>query len=105
MSHLINHNVMFKVKDSVSQQAIDNAFNHLVALKNKLPGIVNIIYGECNFHETKGANSFSHCFSISFENEEAYNTFLTDPVTHSAKTCIVNIAFNEFEGIFGFDLV
>jgi len=101
---MIRHVVVFTVKEYVSQDAIDNAFRQLFKLRSSIPGILNMVGGKCDFFETKGASSFTHGFSIDFENMDAYDAFLNDPVTLPAKHCIVNITLNEFEGIFGFDI-
>lgn len=101
---MIRHIVLFKVKKTVSPDAIQNAFDLLFQLKKYIPGILNISGGQCRFHEGKGKGYITHGFSIDFAHEEAYSAFLTDPVTHPAKNCIVNITENGFEGLFGFDI-
>jgi len=101
---MIRHFVFFRVKPTVSKEAIETAFNHLFSLKNKLTGILNIAGGACHFHEGKGKGTVTHGFSIDFANEKAYEAFLNEPVTHPTKACIVNISVDGYEGLFGFNL-
>jgi hypothetical protein len=96
--------VIFKIKPGVSQEAIDNALRLLFELQKKIPGFLRIAGGKCHFHENKGAIESLYGFSIDFVHEEAYNQFLSDPITHPAKQAIINIAINGYEGIFGFDM-
>ena len=77
---------------------------NLIALKNKLSGIVTMIGGKCELHEGKGGDIFTHAFSIDFKDREAVNSFLNNPVTHPAKEGIINIADGGYEGLVGFDL-
>jgi hypothetical protein len=52
----------------------------------------------------KGADIFTHAFSIDFKSRDALNLFLSDPITHPAKDDIVNIAEGGYEELVGFDL-
>jgi Stress responsive A/B Barrel Domain len=88
---MIRHTILFKTKSSVSQQAIENACANFLALKNKLPGIMIMMGGECELHEGKGGDIFTHAFSIDFKNRDALNSFLSDPITHPAKDGIVKL--------------
>lgn len=101
---MIRHNVVFKIKSGISQEAVDNALRLLFGLQKKIPGFIRIAGGKCRFHEDKGAIENLYGFSIDFAHEEAYNQFLTDPITHPAKQAIINITINGYEGIFGFDM-
>ena len=101
---MIRHTILFKVKPEVSQQAIDSAFLNLFALQNKLHGIHKIAGGKCNFHRGVVDATITHGFSIDFENDDACNEFLQNPITQPAKDGIVNIAVNEHEGLYGFDI-
>ncbi len=101
---MIRHTILFKAKQGISKQAADAACADFIALKNKLSGIITLIGGECDLHEGKGGNIFTHAFSIDFKNKDAMDLFLSDPVTHPAKEGIVNIAAGGYEGLIGFDL-
>ncbi|NNM60357.1 MAG: Dabb family protein [Legionellales bacterium] len=101
---MIRHTILFKTKPSATKQTLEQAFAHFIALKNKLPGIVNFVGGECDFHERSVNKAFTHVFFIDFENESALDTFFHDPVTHPAKDEIVNLAEGGYDGLIGFNL-
>lgn len=101
---MITHNVFFKVKKTVSEEAIDLAFNLLFQIQNQLPGIIRITGGRCRFHEGKGAGYFTHGFSIDFKDDEAYKDFFENPVTEPAKGCIINITEDGLDGVYGYDV-
>src|SRR3990167_2741223 len=101
---MIRHTILFKIKPGISKEAAEMAFANLIALKNKLSGIVTMIGGKCELHEGKGGDIFTHAFSIDFKDREAVNSFLNNPVTHPAKEGIINIADGGYEGLVGFDL-
>ena len=101
---MIRHTILFKTKSGISKQAAEIAVANLLSLKNKLPGIATMIGGECELHEGKGSDIFTHAFSIDFKDREAVNSFLSDPITHPAKEGIVNIADGGYKGLVGFDL-
>jgi len=105
---MIRHTVLFKIKVDTPNQAIANAVSDFLALKDKIPGLVSIYGGKCFFHERKSldafANIFTHGFSMDFKDQAAYDLFLNDPITHSAKNSIISIAEGGYDGIVGFDL-
>lgn len=77
--------------------------SEVLALKNKLPGILSIMGGLCDFHDSVYPRQFTHGFSIDFKDQNALNTFFNDPITHSAKEKIVNHAAGGYDGIIGFN--
>jgi len=101
---MIRHNVFFNIKSSVSQRAIDNAFNLLFKLQNQLPGVIKITAGKCHFHEGKGEGDFTHGFSIDFIDTESYNAFFESPLADPAKSSLLNLIEGGLEGLMGFDL-
>ena len=101
---MIRHMVIFKIKSSVSKEAVDNAYRLLFDLQNKLTGILNITGGECHFHKTMSDKSITHGFCIDFSDRDAYEEFLNNTITHPAKMCFVNIVADGMDGIFGFDI-
>jgi uncharacterized protein (DUF1330 family) len=105
---MIRHIILFKVNPDVSEHLTESAIKNMCALKDKLPGILEIVGGQCQFHNEKSTHFFSgavsHSIIIDFEDKNALNTFFNDPITHPAKNDIVNIAEGEYAGIVGFDL-
>lgn len=103
---MIRHTVLFTVKPNISKQEIDTIFHEVLALKNKLPNILSIMGGACDFHETikeRAMNIFTHGFSIDFKDQNALDTFFNDPITHPVKEKIINAAVGGYDGIFGFN--
>jgi len=82
---MIRHYVLFKIKPEITDTEIDKTFQLLFDLKNKLPGFLRAAAGKCKFHENRGEINRLYGFSIDFKDEDAYNLFLNDAVTHPAK--------------------
>lgn len=101
---MIRHYVLFKVNPEITDVEIDKAFQLLFSLKNKLQGFLRVAAGKCKFHENRGQINRLYGFSIDFKNEEAYNSFLSDPVTHPAKEALLNMIVDGYQGLFGFDV-
>lgn len=106
---MIRHTILFKLKPNVTVETIDHAINSMCNLKNKLPGILRVIAGECYFHDDKSTAFFSegisHGISIDFDDQSALDQFFKDPITHPAKNEIISIADGGYEGIVGFDFI
>lgn len=101
---MIRHNVLFKVKPTVTDEQIDSAFQLLFGLKKVLPGFIRMAAGKCKFHKNPVSVERLYGFSIDFKDENAYNTFLNDTITHPAKDALINIIVDGYEGIYGFDV-
>jgi len=101
---MIRHNVLFKIKSSVSDAEIVSAFQLLFGLQKVLPGFIRIAAGKCKFHKNPVRVERLYGFSIDFKDENAYNTFLNDPITHPAKNALINMIEDGYEGIYGFDV-
>lgn len=102
---MIRHNVLFKIKPTVKDSEIDAAFKLIFDLKAVLPGFIRAAAGKCHFHENYPAQvDRLYGFSIDFENEDAYNTFLNNPVTHPAKEALLKMIIDGYEGLYGFDV-
>ncbi|MBX3710108.1 MAG: Dabb family protein [Gammaproteobacteria bacterium] len=103
---MIRHTILFKVKPNA--QAVNKAIADFLALKEKLPGMLSIMGGECHFHEDpvkeKANKTFTHAISIDFKDEATLERFFNDPVTHPAKDGIVNIVEGGYDGIIGFEI-
>ena len=75
---MIKHIVCFKFKNEVNQNSIFQISELFFSLVDKIPGILNIEGGQNNSPE--GLNKqFSHCFIISFKNEDARRNYLPHP--------------------------
>lgn len=108
---MIRHTILFKVKDNVGQDDINDALFSMKELDDKLGGIFAIHTDECHFHDEKSKDFFmhnmqgvSHAISIDFVDQKALDNFFNSPITIPAKNKIVNIAESGYQGIIGFDL-
>jgi len=74
----IRHIVCLKFKDEASSEQISEIEQKLPALQESIPGIVSIEWGTNNSPE--GLNKdFTHCFIVTFENDDARSTYLPHP--------------------------
>lgn len=106
---MIRHMILFKINQAIPLASVENALKDFIEVKKQLPGILEIIAGECQFHDDKSSyffnDSVSHCISIDFQDKTAYDRFLQDPITHPAKNGLVNIVEGGYEGLIGFDFL
>ncbi len=75
---LLRHVVLFKFKPTVNDSILNNIENSFSELQTKIPEIIDFEWGTNNSPEglDKG---FTHCFFVSFKNEEARATYLPHP--------------------------
>ena len=74
----IRHIVCLKFKDEASSKQIREIEQKFPALQESIPGIVSIEWGTNNSPE--GLNKdFTHCFIVTFENDDARSTYLPHP--------------------------
>jgi len=74
----IRHIVCLKFKDEASSEQIGEIEQKFPALQESIPGIVSIEWGTNNSPE--GLNKdFTHCFIVTFENDDARSTYLPHP--------------------------
>lgn len=106
---MIRHTILFKLNSTATVETIDHAINSMCSLQAKLPGVLQVIAGECYFHDDKSTNFFSegmsHSIMIDFVDQNALNNFFNDPITHPAKDAVVNITEGGYAGIVGFDFI
>ena len=74
----IRHVVCFKFKESAKESEIKRVEKEFSALKNKIPGILSLEWGKNNSPENLNKD-FTHCFIVSFKDEEARKIYLPHP--------------------------
>ena len=74
----INHVVSFKFKEGTKNEEIEKLQNSFLVLKDKIPGVLSISGGKNNSPE-KLNKGFSHCFIITFLNDQARKEYLPHP--------------------------
>lgn len=100
---MIRHTLLFKTKHGISTFEMERIYTELRNLKDRLPGIVSVLCGECDFHEATEIRPFSHGCSIDFKDQQALNAFFKDPVTYPVKEMIINACAGGTRGIIGFN--
>ena len=96
----IYHVVVFKFKDSVSQQQINKVCRDFRSLRKKVPEILSYKAGVNNSPE--GLNKgFTHCFILTFKDAKARDTYLPHPAHKafgaSLKDLIADVFVVDFE--------
>ena len=74
----IRHVVCFKFKESAKKSEIERVEKEFSALKDKIPGILSLEWGKNNSPENLNKD-FTHCFIVSFKDEEARKVYLPHP--------------------------
>ena len=77
-SETIRHVVCFKFKESAKKTEIERVEKEFSALKDKIPGILSLEWGKNNSPENLNKD-FTHCFIVSFKDEEARKVYLPHP--------------------------
>src|SRR5947208_2068501 len=74
----LQHVVSFKFKSSASSEDIKKVEDAFGALKEKIPQIVKLEWGT-NVSKEKRDKGFTHCFIVSFKNENDRDTYIAHP--------------------------
>ena len=102
---MIRHTILFTLKTNVSAKEVNQLVANMLTLKEKLPGVLNIMGGACDFHEATQSKPFTHGFSIDFKDQASLNQFFHDPITHPVKNEIIDAAVGGHDGIIGFNFM
>lgn len=94
----IRHIVCLKFKETAKAEQIEEIERKFPELKTTIPGIVSIEWGTNNSPE--GLNKgFTHCFVVTFENDQARCAYLP----HSNHQVFVNILKPLLDDVFVID--
>ena len=74
----LRHVVVFRFQPETPAEKIDEIARAFAALPSKIDGIVDFEWGVNNSPEDLN-DGYTHCFVISFENEEARAAYLPHP--------------------------
>jgi hypothetical protein len=74
----VRHVVVFRYKPDASPEKIQQVTEALVALKDKIPGILSMEHGVNNSPE-KLNQGFTHVFQVTFTNAAARDAYLPHP--------------------------
>ena len=73
---MIDHLVLFTVSDDASAEDVDDLISSLAALKDSVPGVVDLSVGE-NFSERAGG--YTHGLFARFEDSDGLKGYLEHP--------------------------
>ncbi len=79
---MVEHLVLFKVKDSANQEAIQAMQAALKGLQQAIPGILEITVG-ANFSER--SQGFTHGLLVRFADRAALDTYIPHPAHEAAR--------------------
>ncbi|ETV94359.1 hypothetical protein H310_11999 [Aphanomyces invadans] len=74
---MVEHVVLFKWKDDASAEAIEEVGRSIIALKDKVPGIIDLAYGE-DFTKTR-SQGFTHTLVVRMANKETVAFYDSHP--------------------------
>lgn len=75
---VLRHVVLFKFKDSATEADIQKIVEAFKELPNKIEGILHFEWGT-NVSPEGLSNGFTHCFFVTFKDEEARDAYLPHP--------------------------
>lgn len=70
------HIALYKWKDSITQEQIDNALREIESLADKVPGIVEISTG---LNTSKYGEGYSHVILVRGDNQKAIDDYRNHP--------------------------
>lgn len=74
----LRHVVLFKFKENAPKEAIEQVEKAFSDLKNKIPFIQSLEWGT-DVSPEGISQGFTHCFFVTFKNEEDRNAYLPHP--------------------------
>ncbi len=75
---LLRHVVLFKFKDSSSENEIERIVQSFMSLKNRVPQVVDMEWGK-NISEENHHQGFTHCFVLSYRSIQDLNDYQKHP--------------------------
>ena len=96
----IQHVVLLKIKNDVSEEKVSELFTKLAELKELIPGITYFAGGPYSSHE--GLNQgYTHGFVMTFDNAQSRDNYLPHPEHERVKgeilPCIDGVVAFDFE--------
>jgi len=96
----VRHVVVFRFKPDASAEKIRQVTDALVALKDKIPGILAMEHGVNNSPE-KLNQGFTHVFQVTFANAAARDAYLPHPAHKAFGTLLGSLGI--LDGVFVVD--
>ena len=95
---VLKHIVLYKFKDSLTQEQVDEVIKTFNALPSKIPGILGYEAGTNVSNEGK-SEGLTHSFVLTFKNMEDLDAY----IAHPAHQAYVDIVKNRREKVVVFD--
>jgi hypothetical protein len=99
---MIRHIVLIRFRSDIGSGDIEDALNQVIALRDKIDGIVAVSIGG-NVSPEALEKGFRHGFVVDFADIAARNAYLPHPDHVIVGTRLVELAENGIEGILVFD--
>jgi hypothetical protein len=100
---MIRHIVLIRFREDVSASTIDGIFADLMAIKDKLPGVLSITAGRSESPE-KIERGYMHGFVADFADWETLEAYQRHPDHRRVGSMLVANAVGGLDGILVFDL-
>ncbi|SNQ44771.1 Dabb family protein [Cellulophaga lytica] len=94
----LRHVVNLKYKDAATPKEVNRAVENFVALKNKIPEIIDFEWGINNSKEGK-SKGFTHSFMLTFKDEKALEVYLV----HKEHLALINDIGSLIDDVFVMD--
>jgi hypothetical protein len=85
---MVRHIVLFRFKEGITQEKIDECFSALQDMMGRIPGILEFEHGPNNSPE--GLNEgFTHGFIMTFDSPKSRDAYLPHPIHEEFKELVV----------------
>ena len=85
---MVRHIVLFRFKEGITQEKIDECFSALQDMMGRIPGILEFEHGPNNSPE--GLNEgFTHGFIMTFDSPKSRDAYLPHPIHEECKELVV----------------
>lgn len=89
---MVKHIVLFKWNENATAQALTKIDAEICAMKGKIPGIIDLSYGE-NFLDTP--DKFTHALVVDFTDKAALEAYAPHPIHKAIVDNLINPIKNE----------
>jgi hypothetical protein len=85
---MVRHFGVFKFKNNISQEEIEECFITMKKMVEQIPGLLDMEYGPYNGNE--GLNEdYTHGFIMTFDSPESRDEYLPHPIHEEVKLLVV----------------
>ena len=98
----VKHVVLMRIKQETSPEAVEDIFNSLDSLREKIPGLLDFSGG--TYSSSEGlSQGFTHGFVMTFADESSRDAYLPHPEHDMVKGKIVAELEGGIDGVVAFD--